>query len=282
MIKLKMLGFSVLLGSLVVISTANAQPSLEKIWLTEGLSVPESALVYRNGKTNVLLVSQIDGDPSAMDGKGGIAKVNLNGEVENLNWVTGLNAPKGMAIFDGKLYVADINELVIINIKSAEVETKVAVPGAQFLNDVAVDLKGTVYISDTRTHKVHRYENGVLDDYLVKVENANGLKAITSNLIVGAGAHLYLVDKSKNRLEIATGFAQAIDGVESINKGDFLVSCWPGLIYYVHLDGKVDLLLDSQKEGINTADIGFDSTTQTLYVPNFSKNSLTAYKVSIN
>jgi DNA-binding beta-propeller fold protein YncE len=280
MISLKTLGLSFLFGSLFVGSVcANAQPSLEKLWLTEGLKVPESVLVYRNGKANFLFVSQIDGDPSAMDGQGGIAKMSLDGDLDKPDWVTGLNAPKGMAVFDGKLYVADINQLVVIDIKSAEIEKKITIPGAQFLNDVTVDFKGTVYISDTKTNKVHRYAKDVVDNYLLKVDSANGLTAIGANLIVGAGTHLYLVDKNKNRLQVAAGFAQAIDGVESVGGGDFLVSCWQGLLYYVHIDGKIDLLLDSQKEGINTADIGFDSVTQTVYVPNFAKNSVTAYKV---
>lgn len=279
------LGFllgSMCVSSMCVSSAVNAQPVLEKLWLTEGLNVPESVLIYRAGKANFLLVSQIDGDPSERDGKGGIAKLDLDGTINNANWVTGLNAPKGMAHFDGKLYVADINELVIINIKSAEIEKKIVIPGAQFLNDVTVDSKGTIYVSDTKTGKVHRYQNDLLDDYLTKIDGANGLKAIGSSIIVGGGAHLYLVDKTQNRLEIAKGFAQAIDGVESVNKGDFLVSCWPGLIYYVYLDGKLDLLLDSQKEGINTADISFDTTTQTVFVPNFAKNSVTAYKLNVN
>ncbi|RZA09488.1 MAG: GTP-binding protein [Moraxellaceae bacterium] len=282
MINLKTLRLSFISSLLFVASTANARPALEQLWLTEGLSVPESTLVYRNGKLNLLFVSQIDGDPSAMDGQGGIAKMTLNGEIDDLNWVTGLNAPKGMAAFDGKLYVADINQLVIINIKSGEIEKRIIIPGAQFLNDVAIDLKGAVYISDTKTNKVHRYEKDLLDDYAVKAESANGLKVIGSNLVVGAGTHLFLIDKNKNRLQIASGFAQGIDGIESIGKGDFLVSCWPGLLYYVHLDGKLDLLLDSQKEGINTADIGFDHLTQTVFVPNFAKNSVTAYKVITN
>ncbi len=282
MIGLKALGFTFIWTSLFVVSLANAQTTLEKLWLTEGFSVPESVLVYRNGKVNTLFVSQVNGDPSAIDGNGSIAKLKPDGEIDELNWVTGLNGPKGMSAYEGKLYVADINELVIINIKSGEIEKKIAIPGAQFLNDVTIDSKGTVYISDTKTNKVHRYEKDVIDDYLVKVESANGLKVIGSNLVVGAGTHLFLVDKSKNRLQIAAGFAQAIDGIESVGNGDFLVSCWQGLIYYVHLNGKMDLLIDSQKEGINTADIGFDAQTQTMYVPNFSKNSVTAYKISAN
>ena len=282
MISLKTLGLSFIFGSLAIIPTVSAQPNLEQLWLTEGVSVPESVLVYRNGRANFLLVSQIDGESNTKDGKGGIAKMSLNGDLENVEWVTGLNAPKGMAHFDGKLYVADVNELVVINIKSAEIEKKVIVPGAIFLNDVTVDTKGAIFVSDMKTGKVHRYSNNVLEDYVTKIENVNGLKSIGPNLIVGAGTHLYLIDSKKNRLDIASGFAQGIDGVESVNKGGFLVSCWAGLLYYVHLDGKIDLLLDSQKEGINTADIGFDDLTQTLYVPNFLKNSVTAYKVISN
>ncbi len=280
MINLKTLGFSFVFSCLTIVSSAGAQPHLEQLWLTEGVSVPESALVYRNGRNNFLLVSQIDGESNTKDGKGGIAKMSFDGELEDANWVTGLNAPKGMAHFEGKLYVADVDELVVINIKSAEIEKKITVPGAIFLNDVTVDTKGAVFVSDMKTGKIHRYVKNVLSDYVTKIENVNGLKAIGPNLIVGAGTHLYLIDNNKNRLDIASGFAQGIDGVESINKGDFLVSCWAGLVYYVHINGKIELLLDSQKEGINTADIGFDSVTQTVYVPNFLKNSVTAYKVA--
>lgn len=279
MINLKTLGFGLILSSLAMVSTAGAQPSLEQLWITEGVSVPESVLVYRNGRTNVLFVSQIDGESNTKDGKGGIAKMSLDGDLDDVEWVTGLNAPKGMAHFDGKLYVADVDELVVIDIKSAEIEKKIAVPGAIFLNDVTVDTKGTIFVSDMKTGKIHRYTNNLLEEYAAKIENVNGLKVIGQNLIVGAGKHLYLFDNNKNRLDIAVGFAQDIDGVESVNKGNFLVSCWAGLLYYVHLGGKIEVLLDSQKEGINTADIGFDSQTQTLFVPNFSKNSVTAYKL---
>jgi hypothetical protein len=261
----------------VAASPGWAQAKLEALWLAEGLKVPESVLVYREGRNNFLLVSQIDGDPSNVDGQGGIARVSLSGEVEEPDWVTGLNAPKGMAAQGGKLYVADINEIVIINIKKAEIEKKIPVPGAVFLNDVTIDNAGVVYVSDTRTNKVHRLKNGIVDDYLTSVESANGLKAIGRTLIVGAGTHLYLYDDKKNRLEIASGFAQAIDGVEGVSRGDFLVSCWPGLLYYVHTDGKVELLQDSQAAKINTADIGYDSATNSVYVPNFARNTVTAY-----
>jgi hypothetical protein len=195
MINLKTLGFGFIFSCLAMVFSASAQPSLEQLWLTEGMSVPESVLVYRNGRVNFLFVSQIDGEPNAKDGKGGIAKMSLKGELDDANWVTGLNAPKGMAHFDGKLYVADVDELVVINIKSAEIEKKITVPGAIFLNDVTVDAKGAIFVSDMKTGKIHRYLNNVFDDYVTKIENVNGLKVIGLNLVVGAGTHLYLIDK---------------------------------------------------------------------------------------
>jgi hypothetical protein len=259
-----------------------ASVKLEKLWLTEGLQIPESVLLYHDDKTSYLLVSQIDGGPSAVDGKGGIAKMSTTGDMLDAQWVTGLNAPKGMAAFAGKLYVADINEVVVINIKKAKIEQKISVVGAQFLNDVAVDFQGVVYVSDTATEKIHRIVDGVVDNYLDKFEKANGLKYISTNLMVGAGTHLFMVDKAKNRLLFASGFAQAIDGIESAGRGNFIVSCWPGLLYYVNANGHIELLLDTQIEKINTADISYDQVSHQLYVPNFSKNSVTAYRVIFN
>lgn len=262
--------------------TVNAQPKLEQLWVAEGVKIPESVLYYKEGRSMFLLVSQVDGDPSVVDGVGGIAQMTTNGELSNLGWITGLNAPKGMAVFDGKLYVADINELVVINIKKREIEKKITVQGARFLNDVAADSQGIIYISDTKINKIYRFNAGVIDEYLDKVESANGLKVFGSNLIVGAGKNLLLIDKEKNRLPLALDFAQEIDGVDMVQRGEFIISCWPGLIYYVHANGKFDLLLDSQADKINTADIDYEAETQTLFVPNFGKNTVTAYRLSLN
>jgi hypothetical protein len=262
-----------------VVCAVSAQPTLEKLWLTEGLSVPESVLFYADEKTSFLFVSQIDGEPNAADGKGGIAKMSLAGALTEPAWVTGLNAPKGMGVYDGKLYVADIGEVVVINIKKKSVEKKIPIPGAQFLNDITIDSQGTVYISDTVANKVFRIKNGTAELHLDKTESANGLRMLGSNLIVGAGTQLLLFDRDKNRLTLASGFAKAIDGVELVGQKGFIVSCWPGLIYFVSTSGQLELLLDSQQSKINTADIGFDAGTKTVYVPNFSKNSVTAYKL---
>lgn len=258
---------------------AQAQHKLTSIWLTTDLPTPESVLFVADKKSPYLLVSLIDGDGSAADGKGGIAKLAPDGTVIEKDWVAGMNAPKGMGIVQDNLYVADLADVVVINIKTKKIIKRIPIDGAVFLNDVAASASGVVYVSDTRTNKIHRIENDKPSVYLENVVNANGLQVIGSDLVVGAGPELLSFGVDKKPQTLAKGFAQGIDGVEMTQRGEFIVSCWPGLIYYVYADGKIQLLVDSQADKINTADIGFDPATKTLFVPNFLKNSVTAYRL---
>ncbi len=274
--------FGFIFASLLLLGAlpALAQHKLEQLWLTPDLPTPESVLYVAAKKAPYLFVSLIDGQGDAVDGKGGIAKLATDGSVIDKDWLTGLNAPKGMAIYKNRLYVADITELVVINIKKQRVIKKIPIEGSVFLNDVTVNSSGVVFVSDTRTNKVHRVMDDVASLYLDNVTSANGLKAFGSNLIVGAGKELLLFDADKKRLVLAEGFAQGIDGIEmTAKRGEFIVSCWPGLVYYVYSDGKIEVLIDSQEQKINTADIGYDPNTNQVFVPNFFKNSVTAYQL---
>lgn len=270
---------SLSLGLGLLCLQAQAAKQLTPLWQTADLPTPESVLYVADKKTPYLFVSLIDGQGDAADGKGGIAKLSPQGELLDKNWITGLNAPKGMALYQDRLYVADITELVVIDTKAQKVVEKIAVEGAVFLNDVAVSAEGVVYVSDTRTQKVHRLQQGKLDLYLAEVASANGLQVIGDTLIVGAGPELIAVDAEKQRRVIASGFESGIDGIEHLGDNEFLVSCWVGLVYYVHKDGRLERLIDSRDEKINTADIGYDPHHKHLFVPNFFKDRVTAYQL---
>ncbi len=265
--------------SLLLAAQVHAAKQLDLLWQTPDLPTPESVLYVEHEKSPYLLVSLIDGQGDVVDGKGGVAKLTLTGDLIDKAWITGLNAPKGMAIYGKHLYVADITELVIIDINDAKVIKKIPVADSVFLNDVTVDASGVVYVSDTRTNKVHRYQDGKIELYLDNVTSANGLKSMGSHLIVGAGQELLLVDENKNRVVIAKGFESGIDGIEIAGRDEFIVSCWVGLIYYVDSKGRLELLIDSREQKINTADIGYDPHNKHLFVPNFFKDTVTAYQL---
>ena len=107
---------------------AHAQQQVEhtkinKLWeTTNDLKNPES--VAYAPKQNVMFVSNVNGNPTQKDQNGFISKVSpSNGNIIELNWVTGLNAPKGVAISNNnsRLYVSDITDLVEIDIDNRKI-----------------------------------------------------------------------------------------------------------------------------------------------------------------
>ena len=144
----------------------NAQStSLKEIWKSKDqLAVPESVLYIPQKQQ--MYVSLIDGAANKKDAKGGIAILNRDGSTKNSTWITGLNAPKGMAIYSGKLYVADLDVVHEIDTATAKITASIRVPEAVFLNDIAIDKRGIIYVSDTRTNKIHRIINNKSEIYL--------------------------------------------------------------------------------------------------------------------
>ncbi len=262
----------------VVADVQAQQHKLIKIWQTDTLlKVPES--VYFDGINKVLYISNIDGAPDGKDGKGSIGKVGLDGKIIKVDWVTGLNAPKGMGVYQNKLYVADLDAVGVIDLKAGKLLKRIPVNGAIFLNDITVDKKGIVYVSDTRNKKVFRIANETATIFLDNLQAPNGLLINNNDLYVLDNGSMLKVEKDKSLTKIADGMNAQTDGIENVKGKDFIVSCWPGVIYYINADGTKEELLDTTPQKSNTADIGYDAKTRMLYVPTFFKNSIVAYKL---
>lgn len=251
---------------------------LEKLWETDTvIRIPESVLP--DFKKQILYVSEIEGNPSATDGKGGVAKIGMDGKIINLDFTTGLNSPKGLGRFGDQLYVADLSEVVVIDIKTGKVIKKIAVDSAKVLNDITINSKGVIYVSDSKTLKVHKIEKGKVTTFLTGVNGVNGLKAIGDDLYVMNGPKFIKVDSKGNSTTIAT-ISCGGDGLEPVGNGDFLITCWAGHIFYVSADGKVETLLDSEAQKLSTADLGYDTVNHILYVPTFFSKKVIAYKLT--
>lgn len=252
---------------------------LEKIWETDTLlKVPESVL--QDNKNKLLYVSNIDGlDPWGKDGKGSIGRVALDGRIIAVDWVKGLNAPKGMAIYKNTLYVADLNELVLIDIDKAEIKKRVTVPTAERLNDVTVDPRGIVYVSDSKANRVFMYKDNTASPHLEGLQQVNGVLWFNDNLYVLDKGTLLRVEYDRKLTKIASGMEGGTDGVEAYSTKEFIVSGWAGVLYFVYPDGSKETLLDTRKEKINSADITYDAVSHIIYVPTFWKNTVVAYEI---
>jgi sugar lactone lactonase YvrE len=251
-------------------------PKLVKRWETDTLlKTPESVLYEEKGK--FLYVSNIDGTPDGKDGKGSIGKVGLDGKIIKVDWVQGLNAPKGMGLYKNKLYVADLTEVVVIDVLKGAVIQRIPVEGAVFLNDITIDKNGTVYVSDTRAFKVHKIEKNKVTTLLENLKGPNGLLAVNQDLLILDRGNLYKLLPTGQLFLMADTMDPSTDGIEMVRPNEYLVSCWNGVVYYIGSSGAKQILLDTRQEKINSADIGYDAKNRILYVPTFYKNSIVAY-----
>ncbi|MCC6286650.1 MAG: ATP/GTP-binding protein [Chitinophagaceae bacterium] len=256
-------------------SAQSQQSQFVQKWATDTvLKVPES--VYFDGKNKVLYVANIDGQPWEKDGKGSIGKVGLDGKIIATEWVTGLNAPKGMGVYNGKLYVADVDGIAVIDISQGKIINRINFAGAEGLNDISVDDKGVIYVSDSKTKKIHRIENEKATVWLENLNGPNGVLVNNGNLYIVDAGGLYKVEANKSLTKLADGMEGGTDGIEPVGDGSFIVSCWAGAIWRVR-PGSKELLLDTREQKINSADIGYDPATKTVYVPTFWKNGIVAY-----
>src|SRR4051812_38254407 len=110
--------------AIIAVLLAQAPAPAMPLWsVTEGMDSPES--VYYDAGSGFVFSSQIGGDAAARDGNGRIVKLTLDGKVIDANWITGLNAPKGMRASRGTLWVADIDEIVGIDIAAGKIASRV-------------------------------------------------------------------------------------------------------------------------------------------------------------
>jgi hypothetical protein len=269
------------LAAALISTICNAQThTLTKLWETDSIiAVPESVLP--DFKKKILYVSLIDGAGWSNDGKGGVGLLSMDGKKFDSTWVTGISAPKGMGMRNGRLYVANLNEVVIIHPAKGVIEKKISLDTleAKGFNDITVSDAGIVYVSDSRLGRVWKIEKDVATLYLDSLKGINGLKAVGTDLYIGAGKNFIKADKDKQKTVIAA-LPQAIDGIEPVGNGDFIVTSWGGYIFYVTATGTVETLLDTHAEKKNTADIGYDARNRILYVPTFNARSVAAYKLN--
>ena len=283
----------VFFASFIFAATAEAEPTLSPAWKTSAdLKNPES--VISPPGSDALFVSNVNGSPDAADGNGFISILSDEGEIQTLHWLDGLNAPKGLAIKDDTLFVADLNELLEIDIKQKSIVKRYPADGAKFLNDVSLDRQGRVYVSDMMTNRIYRLADGEfklwMDD--PNLEAPNGLLVENEKLIVGSWGnmvdgfatdvpgHLKVIDLESRAIE-SLGDASPVgnlDGVEADGKGNYLVTDWmKGRLLLITKTGSSQTLIEFEQ---GSADHTVMPEKNLVIVPMMMENQVSAFRIS--
>ncbi len=266
----------------------------ERMELNElGLSTPESVLY--DALNDVYLVSNINGNPSAADGNGYISRLSPDGTVLDLKWIDGeaegvaLNAPKGIAISGGVLYVSDITDVRLFDASTGAPKGSVAIDGASFLNDAVPGPEGSVYVSDSGI-SFATGEMQVVDgaDAIYRVDASGATKLVggdldrPNGLAVKDGMILMVAFGNKGLLlgfgpdgaeqsSTETGLG-GLDGIEILPDGSALISSWAtGAIHKLTPSGEISIVVENVP---TPADLGYDTKRNRVLIPIFTENRL--------
>jgi DNA-binding beta-propeller fold protein YncE len=271
-------------------TTKNMQPTLIESWRIEKSLLRPESVIYDEDRS-VLYVSNINGKPTGKDGNGYISRISTDGEILREKWIVGLDAPKGMAIYGDFLYVSDIDRLVKISLEKAEIVNAYSAPEALFLNDVAVDGNGVVYVSDSKRQTIYQLSEEQLTVWVSdeRISRPNGLYAQDDVLLVAAGdasakkpgrsRYLQTISYQNKSIQALSGTVPigSVDGIERSKTGEyFLTDFRSGDIFY-YTPEKGAVIIQSPEK--STADLDYDAVNNMLYVPILKTGKLIAYKV---
>lgn len=258
--------------------------------IVTGLKNPESVAVDNTGRIFVSVIGEFN-----VKGDGSIALIE-DGKAKT--YASGLDDPKGLAVFNGMVFVADGQQILLIDPFGNPrrfVPANAFPKPPKFLNDLAVDPEsGTLYASDSGDFQghggaVYRISAKGLVDVVVDNTNwpdlhtPNGLVLDgASNLLVGdlgtgTVSRIKLSDRTVEKLAEGLG---AIDGLCWDRYGKLFVSSWAeGQVHGIARPGDKPVKLAAKFE--SAADICLDGSTKMILVPDMKAGALYQIRAEI-
>ena len=262
-----------------LIASTCLAPVLEPVWRTDGLDAPESVIADGAGG---FIVSNVNGEGAEANGAGYLARLDAQGRrIGPERWVTGLNAPKGLALSGGRLFVADIDTLVEIDPGRGEVVARYPIEGAGFLNDVAAH-EGRVLVSDSARSRIHVLEDGEVSLWLedAALAGVNGLLPEDDRLLVTAmsNGEVLAIDWQTRAVTPLTGGLQNADGIAPAAPGGYMLSQWPGDLWH-WVEGEAPVhLVERQDPPVLMNDLTVHG--ELVIIPHWQPGAVSAWRLS--
>ncbi len=284
--RLSLLAWLLLLG---LVSSASAGDKLPKPFVT-GLKLPESVAVGFDGRVYITEIGEF-----GKDGDGRVLVVGKDGKA--VPFAEGLDDPKGIIPWMKSLFVADNKRVLRIDEKGKvhvfAAEATFPIP-PRFLNDIAVDEHGFLYVSDSGDRKggagaVFRIDPKGKVTLVTDTKRIPGLK-IPNGLTMDGKSFLLLLDAGAGellRVKIADGTAVKVadgfghgDGLVWDKFGRLFVSDWTGgKVFGIPRPGEAPVLIASGFE--SAADMCLDATGKFLLVPDMKAGTVTKIPTTI-
>ena len=278
--------------ALVVTTACAIAQTPELAWEARGFIAPES-VVFQAGRNEFFVSNMGTHGKDATPGDGFVSRVSADGKIIELKWATGLDNPKGLALANGRLYVGDDKDLVVIDLASGKTTARYApADGPGDFNDCTADPAGNVYVCSGRLGTVFRLHADKFEPWYKldrpKTGSLNGLHAENDRLLLGGWSvrgtdgkeqpgHISTVSYSDQALgRLGDQPICHVDGLEPDGKGGYTVTDWlTGDVLHVTADGKPTPIMKLVQ---GTADHTYLIGKQLLIIPSMNENILRAYR----
>ena len=268
--------------------------------ITTGLQHPES--IISDGKFFYATNIGETLSPTTKDGDGSIYKLSLDGKLieQRFNKCV-LNAPKGTAIVNGVLYVADVDRVVGVDSRTGEQVKEIDLSsfGTSFLNDIAVKDETTLFVGSIDVSKIFvitlsnpaRIE--VLD--VPEIKSPNGLyynkpvnqlffvELVRNDLLQGK---IGVIDWDKDnhpKMTYLSDLKGNFDGLQMIDRNTLLVSDWYNFKEKKCRLVRVDIVQKKATpflDDVDAADILYDKQNKRLIIPGLCKGTISTLVIN--
>ena len=274
------------LAAALLLGLSTLPSSAGSLWSTDGFDMPESVAFDAAGDR--LIVSVMEGAPNAVDGNGHLALLSTDGKIIDAKWATGMDAPKGLALMNGKVFAADLTSLRVVDAQTGKLLQSLPAEGSVFLNDVTTS-GDEIFVSDMMTNTIWRYADGTFEKWLESPElnHPNGLYWDNGRLLVGAWGKglkndftteapgsLLAIDPASKAISVVARDIGNIDGIARLN-GKLVLNDWiNGNVFEIDADGTPNEIM-SEPTGL--ADIS--AHDDVLYLPHMLEGRIEAVRL---
>jgi sugar lactone lactonase YvrE len=272
-------------------SSAPAPAAGTLVTMREGFVGPEA--VRYDADQDVYFVASWGGDrnPGKADNDGFISRMRPDGTVENLRFIAGgsggvtLHSPRGMYIVGDTLWAADFDAVRGFDRRTGKVLATVDFSSIDrgFLNDLAADATGAIYVTDTGRNKLYRVRGGptlVVSDSALGSPNGITWDARNARFLIlpFGGSHTInaWTPGTTTLVPALTDAASKFDGIEVLASGSVLASSQAdtSLHLFVNTTGRPII-----KVGGPPADIAIDTKRNRVAVPIVALNRVEIYQL---
>jgi len=170
----------------------------------------------------------------------------------------------------------------IVDMETGEIIKRYGIEGKPNLNDITIGDDGAVYVTGSGSNTIYILQDDAVSEFLVgEEESFNGLFWEKDRLLlITAGTSQFKeIDWDTKEVKIISENMGGGDGIVRVGDGEYLTSSWAGAIFHVSAEGEVTQLLDTESDGVNTADFDYSVEDNLLFVPTFFDNRVKAYRL---